>query len=73
MLNEVGLRLKELRRWKNRPGLTRDYVKVYKCPPVQKQGTVRANVSLLLSAGFIRDIHHTLSLKQKQAMSPVSH
>jgi hypothetical protein len=39
----------------------------------QKQGTVRANVSLLLSPGFIRDIHHTLSLKQKQEMSPVSH
>ena len=32
---------------------------------------VGANVSLLLSPGFIRDIHHTLSLKQKQAISPV--
>ena len=35
MSNEVGLRLKELRRWKNRPGLTRGYVNVYRCPPVQ--------------------------------------
>jgi hypothetical protein len=30
---------------------------------------VSANVSLLLSPGFIRDIHQTLSLKQKLAMS----
>jgi hypothetical protein len=38
-----------------------------------KPWTVRANVSLLLSPGFIRYIHQTLSLKQKQAMFPVSH
>jgi hypothetical protein len=42
-------------------------------PENRKPETVRANVSLLLSPGFIRYIHQTLSLKQKQAMFPVSH
>jgi hypothetical protein len=32
-----------------------------------KPGTVGANVSLLLSPGYIRENHQTLSLKQKQA------